>query len=49
MPGAFDNEVSLRGYGDPIVVVDGVVRTATVKDSQWNYDKTSGSYYLAPK
>ena len=46
-PGAFDNQVSLRGYGDPIVVVDGVVRTATAKDSQWNYEWTSGSIYLA--
>ena len=31
-PGAFDSALSLRGYGEPLVIIDGVARTETVRD-----------------
>ena len=31
-PGAYDSALSLRGYGEPLVIIDGVARTETVRD-----------------
>ena len=35
-PGTFDNMVSIRGYGDPLVVIDGVTRQGTDELAQLN-------------
>ena len=35
-PGAFASELSLRGYGAPMIVVDGVVRSGTITRKQSN-------------
>lgn len=35
-PGTFDNMVSIRGYGAPLVVIDGVVRDGTADLAQLN-------------
>lgn len=37
-PGVFDNMVSIRGYGDPLVVIDGVTRDGTTELAQLNPD-----------
>jgi len=42
-PGAFDSKISVRGFGDPIVVIDGVVRGRADGDGA----ATSGAYELA--
>ena len=34
--GDFDTDLSLRGYGSPMVVIDGVVRTAQRRSTYWN-------------
>ena len=34
-PGAFDSALSLRGFGEPLVIIDGVARTETVRDEGW--------------
>ncbi len=46
-PGAFDATLSLRGYGTPMVVVDGVVRSQTMyrRTRSWNNDITSMESY----
>ena len=33
-PGTFDNMVSIRGYGDPLVVIDGITREGTEELAQ---------------
>lgn len=35
-PGTFDNMLSIRGYGDPLVVIDGVTRNGTSDLAQLN-------------
>ena len=35
-PGTFDNMVSIRGYGTPLVVIDGITRNGTTDLSQLN-------------
>lgn len=35
-PGTFDNMVSIRGYGDPLVVIDGITREGTEELAQLN-------------
>lgn len=35
-PGTFDNMVSIRGYGEPLVVIDGVTRNGTDELAQLN-------------
>lgn len=35
-PGTFDNMVSIRGYGEPLVVIDGVTRDGTDELAQLN-------------
>lgn len=37
-PGVFDNLVSIRGYGAPLVVIDGVTRDGTAELAQLNPD-----------
>lgn len=46
-PGAFDNTINVRGFGTPIIVVDGVVRssTKTRKSTGWNNDPTALESY----
>ena len=46
-PGAFATDINLRGYGTPMVVVDGVVRSATKtrKSTSWNQDPTALESY----
>ena len=46
-PGAFASEINLRGYGRPMVVVDGVVRstTRTRKSTSWNQDPNALETY----
>ncbi len=46
-PGSFDADLSLRGYGQPMIVVDGVVRSATMyrRQRSWNQDITSMEAY----
>lgn len=47
-PGDFDTELNLRGMGEPIVVIDGVVRTAQRRSGFWNASySTSSSAILA--
>ena len=47
-PGDFDTELNLRGMGSPIVVIDGVVRTAQRRNGFWNANySTSSSALLA--
>ena len=36
-PGSFDSQLSLRGYGAPLVIIDGVARTAQARDGLWGY------------
>ena len=36
-PGSFDSQLSLRGYGAPLVIIDGVARTAQSRDGLWGY------------
>lgn len=42
-PGDFDTELNLRGMGEPIVVVDGVVRTAQRRSGFWNSSYSQSS------
>ncbi|NLN99947.1 MAG: SusC/RagA family TonB-linked outer membrane protein [Bacteroidales bacterium] len=35
-PGDFDTDLNLRGYGEPIVVIDGVRRTTQRRSGWWN-------------
>ena len=46
-PGAFNSQISLRGYGAPILVVDGVVRSTyrTRKVTGYNTDPTALESY----
>ena len=46
-PGAFNNTIDIRGFGTPIIVVDGVVRssTKTRKSTGWNNDPTALESY----
>jgi len=46
-PGAFASDLSLRGFGTPMIVVDGVVRstTRTRKSTTWNQDPTQLETY----
>ena len=46
-PGSFASELSLRGYGTPMIVVDGVVRstTRTRKSTSWNNNPSSLESY----
>ena len=46
-PGAFASEINLRGFGTPMVVVDGVVRstTRTRKSTSWNQDPNALESY----
>ena len=46
-PGAFASEINLRGFGTPMVVVDGVVRstTRTRKSTTWNQDPNALESY----
>ena len=46
-PGAFASEINLRGYGTPMVVVDGVVRSTqrTRKSPSWNNNPNSLETY----
>lgn len=37
-PGVFDNMVSIRGYGSPLVIIDGVPRDGTIDLAQLNPD-----------
>ena len=41
--GDFDTELNLRGYGEPMIVVDGVVRTAPRRGSGFGYGSYSNS------
>ena len=41
--GDFDTELNLRGYGEPMIVVDGVIRTAPRRGSGFNYGSYSNS------
>ena len=46
--GDFDTDLSLRGYGSPMVVIDGVVRTAQRRSTFWNSTYTDeGAQALA--
>ena len=47
MPGDYDSKMSMRGYGEPMVVIDGVVRTATRRDTNWGSFSDSGTALLA--
>ena len=46
-PGAFASDINLRGFGTPMVVVDGVVRstTRTRKSTSWNQDPNALESY----
>jgi TonB-linked SusC/RagA family outer membrane protein len=46
-PGAFASEINLRGFGTPMVVVDGVVRstTRTRKSTSWNQNPNNVESY----
>ena len=46
-PGVFDNTINIRGFGTPIIVVDGVVRSATKvrKSTTYNTDPTALEAY----
>ncbi len=46
-PGAFSAELNLRGYGQPMVVVDGVVRSTTMKRKSrtWNNNPRAQETY----
>ncbi|MBR4808951.1 MAG: TonB-dependent receptor [Bacteroidales bacterium] len=46
-PGSFASDINLRGFGTPMVVVDGVVRssTKTRKSTSWNNDPTALESY----
>lgn len=46
-PGVFDNTINVRGFGTPIVVVDGVVRSSTKvrKSTGYNTDPTALESY----
>ena len=46
-PGAFASDISLRGFGTPMVVVDGVVRstTRTRKSTTWNQNPNNVETY----
>ena len=47
-PGTFDTDLSLRGFGTPLVIIDGVARTAQSRDGDWGYwMNESGSAALA--
>ncbi len=37
-PGTFDNLVSIRGYGSPLIVIDGIPRDGTAEMAQLNPD-----------
>jgi len=36
-PGTFDTDLSLRGFGQPLVIIDGVARTAQARNGEWGY------------
>ena len=36
-PGTFDTDLSLRGFGSPLVIIDGVARTAQARNGDWGY------------
>ncbi len=44
-PGDFDTDLSIRGYGEPIVIVDGVRRTTSRRNGWWNavYSESSSA------
>ena len=42
-PGSFSTELSLRGYGSPMIVVDGVVRSQTMTRKQTGYAMSAKS------
>lgn len=42
-PGSFSTELSLRGYGTPMIVVDGVVRSQTMTRKQTGYAMSAKS------
>lgn len=44
-PGDFDTELNLRGFGEPIVIIDGVRRTASRRSGYWNtmYSESSST------
>ena len=35
-PGTFNNSISIRGYGEPMIVIDGIVRNGTSDLAQIN-------------
>ena len=41
-PGTFDTDLSLRGFGQPLVIIDGVARTAQARDGEWGYWMNEG-------
>ena len=49
-PGAFNTDLKLRGFGEPLVIIDGVARQETIRDeaNAWGYmTLASGSAALA--
>ena len=44
-PGTFDNMVSIRGYGDPLVVIDGITREGTEELAQLNSEDIEVSLF----
>ncbi len=44
-PGDFDTDLSIRGYGEPIVIIDGVRRTTQRRSGFWNamYSESSSA------
>lgn len=47
MPGDYDSTMSMRGYGEPMVVIDGVVRTTSRRNTNWGGFSESGTAILA--
>ncbi len=45
-PGTFDNMVSIRGYGDPLIVIDGITREGTEEFAQLNSEDIEKYLYL---
>ena len=46
-PGSFDSDLSLRGFGQPLIIIDGVARTELARDAVYGATYTSGAAALA--
>ncbi len=47
-PGGFGSDLSLRGFGSPLIIIDGVARTERVREATFGYSMTdSGAAALA--